>query len=175
MDFTSEDFRSKEPMIREWILTHPNEPATEMIRTLLDEIEHVKRKAPQMKFYTFSQNNSGGRFDFFPSKGISLNVIIEASSADDANDRAERAGLYFDGCEAGQDCECCGDRWSRAWMNDGKDSPMVYGDKVVESSGDIADAYIHYSDGRIVQATHRKRMKSFESAFSKSSASEDIS
>ena len=24
MDFTSSDFRSKEPMIREWILTHPS-------------------------------------------------------------------------------------------------------------------------------------------------------
>jgi len=170
MDFTSSDFRSKEPMIREWILTHPNEPATEMMRTLLDEIEHVKRKAPQMKFYTFSQNNSGGRFDFFPSNGISLNVIIEASSAGDANDRAERAGLYFDGCQAGQDCECCGDRWSRARMNDGKDSPMVCGDKVAESSGDIADTYIHYADGRIVQATHHERCKHFDGAFTKSLA-----
>lgn len=41
MDFASSDFRSKEPMIREWILTHPNEPATEMFRTLLDEISYL--------------------------------------------------------------------------------------------------------------------------------------
>ena len=41
MDFTSSDFRSKEPIIREWILTHPNEPETEMMRTLLDEISYL--------------------------------------------------------------------------------------------------------------------------------------
>lgn len=41
MDFTSEDFRKKEPMIREWILTHPNEPETDMMRTLLDEISYL--------------------------------------------------------------------------------------------------------------------------------------
>ena len=170
MGFTSEEFRSKEPTIREWILTHPNEPATEMIRTLLDEIDHVKAKAPEMKFYTFNQNNSGGRFDFFPNKGISQHVIIEASSADDANDRAERIGLYFDGCEVGLDCSCCGDRWHMAWRDDGKDVPMVYSDKVVESSGDVADVYIHYADGRIVQATHRERFNFFDDAFKKSLA-----
>lgn len=167
MGFNSSDFRSKEPAIREWILTHPNEPATEMMRTLLDEVDHMARKAPQMKFYTFDQNNSGGGFDFFPNEGISHHVIIEASSADDANDKAESIGLYFDGCEAGRDCECCGDRWYRARKDDGKDVPMVYSEKVVESSGDVADAYIHYADGRIVQATHRERFKSFDNAFTK--------
>lgn len=162
-------------MIQEWILTHPNEPATEMMRTLLSEIEHVKAKAPKMKFFNFSQNNSGGSFDFIPEKGISHNVIIEAKDSEEANYRAERIGLYFDGCDRGQDCSCCGDRWSRAWADDGKDVPMVYDSKVVESSGDIADVFIHYADGRIVQATDNDRFGSFDSFFSKSSAAEEES
>ena len=49
MDFTSEDFRKKEPMIREWILTHPNEPATEMMRTLLDEIGYLHDVAESIR------------------------------------------------------------------------------------------------------------------------------
>lgn len=49
MDFTSEDFRSKEPMIQEWILTHPNEPATEMMRTLLDEIGYLHDVAESIR------------------------------------------------------------------------------------------------------------------------------
>ena len=49
MDFTSGDFRSKEPMIREWILTHPNEPATEIVRTLLDEIGYLHDVAESIR------------------------------------------------------------------------------------------------------------------------------
>lgn len=37
----SASFKSCSAMIREWILTHPNEPATEMMRTLLDEIGYL--------------------------------------------------------------------------------------------------------------------------------------
>lgn len=127
-------------------------------------------KAQKMKFFTFSQNNSGGSFDFLPNRGISHYVIVEARDSDEANDRAERIGLYFDGCESGADCECCGDRWSRAWATEGKDVPMVYADEVAESTGDVADIYIHYADGRIVQATHLERFKSFDREFTKSLA-----
>lgn len=59
-------------------------------------------------FYTFYQNNSGGYFE-----GPTM-VIIEAHSADEANEIAEeRAGIYFDGVALGRDCWCCGDRWYR--------------------------------------------------------------
>lgn len=37
----STSFKSCSAMIREWILTHPNEPATEMMRTLMCEIEYL--------------------------------------------------------------------------------------------------------------------------------------
>lgn len=81
----------------------------------------------QTKFYTFRQNNSGGRFDFNAEDGISHYVIIEAQNANHAKDRAERIGLYFNGCDFGKDCSCCGDRWSDYLDDsDGTDVPMVY-------------------------------------------------
>lgn len=65
-----------------------------------------------MSFYNFRQNNSGG-----VHHGPAVNVVIEASSPEEANRIAvERAGLYFDGCESGRDCRCCGDRWYRAGL-----------------------------------------------------------
>jgi len=65
-----------------------------------------------MPFYHYDQNNSGGAF-IEPA----LNVFVEASSSDEANAVAEANGLYFDGIEEGRDCDCCGDRWSRAWRD----------------------------------------------------------
>ena len=57
-------------------------------------------------FFTYYQNNSGGR-----SKG-SHYVIIEARDYRDANNLAEdKAEIYFNGCAEGFDCNCCGDRW----------------------------------------------------------------
>ena len=49
------------------------------------------------KFYHFSQNNSGGSFDI--SETLAHHVIIEAHSAEDANNRAISVGLYFNGCQ----------------------------------------------------------------------------
>ena len=73
-------------------------------------------------FFTFNQNNSGGRW-IGPAKF----VIIEAENAETANALAEVKGLYFDGCGTMQDCSCCGDRWYRVDDCDGKNEPMIYG------------------------------------------------
>ena len=75
-------------------------------------------KNMKTKFYTFSQNNSGGSFVNSDLEGISEYVIIEAMDAQTANDKAENIGLYFNGCNDGIDCSCCGDRWH--------DSPDYY-------------------------------------------------
>lgn len=111
-------------------------------------------------FYTYWQNNSGGNFVEDDERGITLTVIIEADTAEEANERAEQIGLYFDG---DGDCECCGARWDAAWeYEEGDLQPEVYGDDV--SSGKLPPptggwkpmkwtkvaAYIHYKDGRIV-------------------------
>lgn len=79
-----------------------------------------------MKFFHFSQNNSGGSFT-----GPAKHVVVEAENASDANYRAESVGVYFNGCNEGLDCSCCGDRWYRQWLDEaGDDVPMVYGDPV---------------------------------------------
>lgn len=107
-----------------------------------------------MPFFHYSQNNSGGGFDYEPDTGISCNVIIEAESSSEANDRARRIGMYFDGVPKGYDCGCCGDRWYETWRDEGDTEPMIYGRALAEHkpfhwhSG--YDTFVHYADGRIV-------------------------
>ena len=107
-------------------------------------------------FFHYRQNNSGGRF--VTDENVDVHVIIEANDADEANDRAERIGLYFDGCNEDEygwtrDCPCCGSRWSRAW-SDGDDTPSIYwtpltGELTTERT-DATDVVIHYKDGTIL-------------------------
>ena len=83
-------------------------------------------------FFTFNQNNSGGRFEVDLEKGISHYVIIEAVNAKQANSKAGDIGIYFEGCEGGLDCSCCGDRWYSLDDDDGKKEPSIYGTNVYE-------------------------------------------
>lgn len=109
-----------------------------------------------MAFFGFTQNNSGGRFSFYPESGVSHYVIIEAHSADEANRKAEEIGLYFDGYG---DCECCGDRWNSTYGK-GDVVPSIYGEPYERVRFgpyplhmkwiDGPEGYIHYADGRIV-------------------------
>ena len=101
------------------------------------------------KFYNFSQNNSGGFFNNNHSAGIGVLVIIEALNADDANDRAEEIGIYFDGCDDNIDCDCCGDRWYAVDEADGEEIPKVYGTLLsdVVKSDYRENCYLHKLDG----------------------------
>ena len=95
------------------------------------------------KFYNYNQNNSGGYFKEDKDRGIGKNVWIEADDVIQANAIAESIGLYWDGVDIGEDCSCCGDRWTKLNENDkGQDEP----DKEGYYS---EDAYIHYADKRI--------------------------
>lgn len=89
------------------------------------------------KFYTFSQNNSGGWFVYDDNSGIAHFVIIEAYDAVDANKRANDTGIYFDN-DFQRDCGCCGRRWYEAddW-SEISEFPTVYG--YPASSQDIWD------------------------------------
>jgi hypothetical protein len=83
----------------------------------------------KLKWFTFRQNNSGGRFTV--DDDVDVNVIIQANDAAEANELAQRVGIYFNGVNDGIDCECCGDRWSTMWDNDrGTDEPEIYGERV---------------------------------------------
>lgn len=100
------------------------------------------------KFYTYHQNNSGGSFNKNPNKGIDEYVIVEAESASDADDRAESIGLYFNGCNEGIDCSCCGDRWYPASPYDANDEPLVFSYKLAETGDDNSSSvFVHYMDG----------------------------
>jgi hypothetical protein len=80
-------------------------------------------------FYTFCQNNSFG-VDYGPAKY----VIVEAASAEEANQRAiEVEGVYFDGVASGIDCPCCGNRWSREYYDSGEETPMIRGQEPEEA------------------------------------------
>jgi hypothetical protein len=110
-----------------------------------------------LKFFTFNQNNSGGSFTFDAERGISTVVIVQAVDWQEANYRAGRIGLYFDGYG---DCRCCGDRWSEQWGVEGTDTPTVYGASIAEWVADKyftkwqapsePEAFIHFADGRIM-------------------------
>lgn len=80
-----------------------------------------------MPFYHYSQNNSGGTFIFDKEKGITHHVVIEASDATHADQRAIELGIYFNGCDDGTDCDCCGDRWYNA-SEPGDKEPVGYGE-----------------------------------------------
>ena len=75
------------------------------------------------KFYEYSQNNNGGKFDV--GEYVCARMLIEAESEDKANTTAEDLGCYWDGVRDGIDCPCCGDRWYNAW-NQGISFPYKY-------------------------------------------------
>jgi hypothetical protein len=114
-------------------------------------------------FHDFNQNNSGGGFDFDKRSGITHHVIIEGRDIEQIIERAENIGIYFNGCETGQDCECCGDRWCKPWSSECREVPTVYGQEVGADKPfkgylwcdkeDMTDVCIHYLEGRIVWVT----------------------
>ena len=108
-------------------------------------------------FYTFIQNNSGGDFEYNASRGISVYVVVECDSLKEAVELAGEIGIYFNGCDDGRDCDCCGDRWSEPWGKEDLDPvPSMYGypiadaippDKIKWMKG--YEGFIHYKDGLV--------------------------
>jgi hypothetical protein len=119
-----------------------------IIRTLTIE------KTGLAMFYHFSQNNSGGSFNFDEKRGLTHHVVIEAANADEANRKGESLGMYFDG--AG-DCPCCGDRWYETDDYSGEEVATLYGTPVENlDAGEMfhfigkgREVAVHYADGRL--------------------------
>jgi len=105
-------------------------------------------------FYTFDQNNSGGGYDNDRTRGIGPIVVIEAASNNEANRQAEEIGLYFDGVDRGDDCECCGDRWYRVSEWNAGEVPTRYGSALLADRSEVpaetASIFVHYADGRVI-------------------------
>jgi hypothetical protein len=139
------------------IVAAPAPNGSRTARSLMNTTRIAKGTHPM--FYEYNQNNSGGGFDFDGGAGISHYVLIEANSPKQANALAEAIGLYFNGCEDGRDCDCCGDRWyPQSSYAEGKDKPSIYGHEVGADKPykntlwmkDQPEAFIHYLDGRVV-------------------------
>lgn len=79
-----------------------------------------------MPFYSYHQSNPGGNFDSNQPREL----FIEAKSGQEADDRASKYHVYFNGCEDGIDCNCCGDRWysnANSWSDHGSETPILHG------------------------------------------------
>lgn len=90
------------------------------------------------KFFHFSQNNSGGRFDVddVVDEG---GVVFEAKDVKEANKRARKAGVFKRWF-----CECCGPRFTEAWESEkGFDSA----EEAVASHWSDSPMVVHFKDG----------------------------
>jgi hypothetical protein len=109
-----------------------------------------------MAFYTFDQNNTHGYF--IKDEYLSEYVIIEANSADEANEKAVALGIYFDGIEKGVDCECCGDRWCATYEEAACEAPMIANEPAEECTYVYEDGIycvIHFMDGTLVRIAQK--------------------
>lgn len=104
-----------------------------------------------LKWYDFSQNNSGGRFHY--TNKVGTHVYIQATSQAEATAKALEAGVYFDGCAEGRDCKCCGDRWYEPYSSPSEEMPQCYmwlGKKYDYRDYALLDDLAGMSDGYVV-------------------------
>lgn len=104
-----------------------------------------------MPFFEFIQNNSGG--SFVQNETLCHIVIIEAGGLNEALDKAEDLGCYFDGVSKGIDCPCCGDRWYPPYSSDGMEFPYVDGKDTYETiedyASEMAEIYTRWSSSNV--------------------------
>lgn len=94
-----------------------------------------------MKWYHFSQNNSGGSHT--NNDDVGEDVFIQAESE-------QLAQFKFDDLDNDADnwCECCGERW---YGSDEIEEPDVFGKLLSEGYKPFSSrshAVVHYADGR---------------------------
>ena len=109
-------------------------------------------------FFLYNQNNSGGNFHEDEAAGIGPYVIVEANDANHADSRAVNIGIYFHGCSTGQDCDCCGDRWSQSYGT-GDAVPSIYGEPAenMEKGWYRSYAFVHYLNGEIKKIEFKEK------------------
>jgi hypothetical protein len=123
-------------------------------------------------FYIFYQNDCFGSFVIDTLKGITHCLLIEASSVQQAYDRAIEIGLYFGGVSKGIDSNSCGDRWAfEPFDNSFVKSVEEWQDLLIQDMTTLSyklrseHVYsVHFLDGTIqkfiVQSTEKKGTKS---------------
>lgn len=110
-------------------------------------------KEVKTKFYQFNQNNTGG--SFITDENLCHRLFIEAKDENEACEIAERLGVYFNGCEEGMDCPCCGDRWYRP---NEVAIPYKYGAFTLEQAEKIAEKYGATVERREKKNSYKDRM-----------------
>lgn len=99
-----------------------------------------------LKWWHFSQNNSGGKF--IVDDEVAHDVFIQAPHVDYALFKAHKV-LGSSGYDW---CPCCGERWS-FWIDEdeGSVAPEAYGENVFTCDGGYfrEEARLHYFDGRV--------------------------
>jgi hypothetical protein len=99
------------------------------------------------RFWTVSQNNSGGEFHANPKHGIGYALCVEATDEQHAARRMQQITADA-GYDQSDDCPCCGDRWSFDYFMDaGTETPELYGKPLCGKWR--LPSYVHYLDGRI--------------------------
>lgn len=118
-----------------------------------------------MNWYEFPQNNSGGRF--ITDDKVCHLIYIQAESEEEAIEKAEELGCYWDGVNKGIDCPCCGDRWSKftplaperiygiykSFEEYAQEMCNIFGD------GGVPEARLFYSNGEVRELTMNKKTK----------------
>lgn len=97
----------------------------------------------ETKFYTFSQNNSGGYF--IENDDVATYLIIEAQSEEEAVSKMQNITAEYSDF-----CICCGERWSDYAIDSGTEKPLVFGKDVKKDNpvrSDSSSTIIHYYDG----------------------------
>lgn len=110
------------------------EDLEELLKKLDNSNEQESPTSPSkpLRWFLYNQNNSGG--DLVKDDKVDNYVFIEAHSPTEANEFAEKLGIYFDGCEKEIDCECCGDRWTACWKDEqGTETVELYGKPLDET------------------------------------------
>lgn len=114
-------------------------------------------------WYKYRQNNSGGWFQI--DNDVSIHVLIQAASTGEADIKAQDIGIYFNGCESGNDCDCCGNRWNGAdwpvdefsvyyWkerdrkvFNNVRDYAQAVADESIWAEDGKPSVIVYYADG----------------------------
>lgn len=113
----------------------------------------------ELKWYRFTQNNSGGGFDV--DGKVCHQLFIQAPDEATATEKAVSLGVYFNGCDDGTDCPCCGDRWYGCdevklpvqWRSEFTlDTIEAYAQLLADRYGwTKPDVRIFYADGNVVE------------------------
>lgn len=143
--------------VSNWIRITSKDKTMEYNALIKSEALIFSRKNKNTMFFTFMQNNSHGIDIEKPENGIGSFVIIEAHDAIEANERAIKIGLYFDGRRSGKDCSCCGDRWTSTHDCMATKKPEIYNEvirvkrpKEVSVYSKDANTFVHFLNGLFV-------------------------